>query len=227
MSWLSEWLGIDDEERKRRAEDAAEVERQRQAAERDRLQGIYGTNSLNSLQAQLEQLNRLKQTQGYDYQKAQANAMGGSYSYDLNGDGQIGAGETNTVDPRQSMAGRFGQQMLAKANRSGLTNSTLGAGTESRYSKNLQDQLFDLQMGQSKRADEAQSDLTAQMGALGNQAGVTYSIDPATGKMVKSGGPTPVASAPAQTETPEQSVNRMFGTMGKNLKFVNGKVVQA
>jgi len=174
MSELSKWLGIDDAGRREQEYNEQRAQREQDRLRAEQLQGVYGTNAQNTLQAALEGINKMKDTQGYDYQKAQANALGGSYSFDMNGDGQIGAGETSTVDPRQSMAGRFGQQMATNMNKSGLSNSTLGMGKQAGYSKNLNDQLFNLQSDQIAKANEAEAGLNAQMGALGNQAGKVF-----------------------------------------------------
>jgi hypothetical protein len=176
-SYSGDWWNFDQDKLNAqiaRADDAIQKEKSDKKAED--LQATQGVNAQNALQAQLEALNRQRGENSYGMQQQRAQAMGGSAGYDMNGDGTIGEGETMTIDPRQSMAGRFDTAQAGKLNRSGLANSTLGAGAGAAYSKNLNDQLFQLQASQEQKAAQGQSDLAAQMATLGNQAGKTYKI---------------------------------------------------
>jgi hypothetical protein len=151
-------------------------------------------------------------------QQQRAQAMGGTASYDLNGDGTIGPGESMTTDPRQSMQGRFQTAQMGALNRGGLASSTLGAGKSAMYSKNLNDQLFQAQAGQEQRAAQGQADLSAQMATLGNQAGTSFAIGP-DGKIINT---APAKASPVAAETAPTSVLDFARKLFDKNKFTAG-----
>lgn len=181
--WLDDLFGTTDRNRRAIAEREDAEDRDRDAREREALKTTSAANFAELINQRNKAMARYNREGGYQGQREAAELFGGTASYDLNGDGQIGPGESMTIDPTQSAAGRYELASRRALGQRGLGDSTLGLGEASKFSKNLQDRAFQGELQRKQEEGRRSDELADLIATLGNQAGTTYTIDPVTGEV--------------------------------------------